>query len=386
MQPYSGIVEVGGKEIRWETTFDQSIKFKCTNCGYCCTSSNVEMSDDEVLEIKGLGKNGFSEDFVTEEGNNSKRIKGSDKDACMFLDGKKLCSVYEHRPSVCRLYPFKLVPVSESLVKIDVTYSCKSILRKHFAKENEVDFGNLVKEFMQHPFLGNKQKYKAQKLHESVREFLDKDMAVTECWNTITGEVKSMEYFEQIWDLLDAFEKSRANFKGILKRSNVKEYISGSISKYKSLKSEIKPYYSPDFFRGSHSRPYQTMDLPTNKVYYFSITGNEVAFRGKEETKVYPISSVAKKQLTDDAKDFLLEYLRTLWERQITMQQIEQIVHETRGTAPSFTIQLQAAKKKFLLFSFFMDAIAHNRGINEITLQDAQEAVFPFDLIFCYMH
>ena len=382
MQPYTGIIELDDKEIRWETTFDQSIKFKCTNCGYCCTSSNVELSDEELLKIKDSGEEGFSEDFLTDEGQASKRIKGSDKEPCLFLGDSKLCNVYEHRPSVCRLYPFKIVPVSENLVKIDVTKSCKSILKKHFAEENEVDFGNLVAEFLKHSFSKNRI-YKAQLLHETVKDFLDKEAAVDECLAVIVAEVKLMNHFEQIWDLLDSFEKTRLQHKATLRRSNVQEYIKESMNNYKSATPDIKPNYEPEFFRGSHNRPYQSIDLSRNKVYYFSIGENEVHF--SNEKKSYPISSISRKTLSGEAANFLSEYVQTLWKRQITRQKIEQKVHDSMGKIPSFTIQLQEAKKKFMLFSFFMDAISHHKGHGEITLSDAQESVLPFDLIFLNM-
>ncbi|TAL52729.1 MAG: YkgJ family cysteine cluster protein [Nanoarchaeota archaeon] len=380
---YSGVVDVEGREVRWETTFDESIKFKCTNCGYCCTSSNVEISKDEILGIKGLGKKSFTEEFVNEEHENSTRIKNTDKDPCLFLNEKKLCNVYEHRPSVCRLYPFKLVPVSDGLVKIDTTYSCKSMLTKHFSKENEVDFGEIVKTFLSHPF-GKHQQYQSGILHEAVKEHLDKDSATSQCWESIISEIHSMELFEQTWDLMSSFEKTREQ-KEILKKSDAHEYISRALEHYKSNKLPINPSYSDDFFYGSHQRPYQSMDLSTNKVYYFRIKeGNVIFIDGKNE-KNYPLESITKKSLSPEAKDFLADYLRKLWGRQLTKQKIEQKVYESRGTIPSFSIQLDVAKKKFMLLGFFMDAIAHNREDNLITMKDAQEAVLPFDLIFCYL-
>ena len=383
MIPYSGEVEVNGQTIAWETTFDQSMKFKCSMCGYSCTASNVEISKTELLRIENLGKTDFYEDFANEEGKISKRFKGSDKDACLFLDEVKKCTIYSSRPSVCRLFPFKIVPISENKVKIDVTYGCKSMMNKNFSSENEVDYSEMVKTFMSHEFLGGKESYQAEALHSMLKDKLDKPHSVKDCWNSAVTELKNMEYFEQFWDVLDSFEKERSKIQGTLRRSNDELLISNSLKEYRNREFKQEPFYNPKLFFGSHSRPYQSLDFSNDQCYYFSITGEYLKFKKGNEERTFLISEIAKRKLSPLAKIKMHEYYWTIWDRQATKQKLE--MHFLEKKTPSFGLMVSITKKKVLLLQFFMDAISHYYGETEISERSVKEAIMPFDLIFCYM-
>lgn len=89
------------------------VRYNCAKCpGWCCTYDEIEVSK---YDIERLARR-FELDFATAEQKFTK-LKGAaillrhKKDAifdtaCMFLDQeKRRCSVYEHRPRVCRSYP-----------------------------------------------------------------------------------------------------------------------------------------------------------------------------------------------------------------------------------------------------------------------------------------
>ncbi len=379
MEPYRGDVQVDGRVVLWETSFDSSVRFACVGCGYSCTNSNVEISPDELLRIEGVSSVGVGEKFIAEDGTLSLRIAGSDSTACRFLTQRKRCSIYEVRPSVCRIFPFKVVPISSSQARIDVTYGCTAMLTKHFAQENEVDFGVMVRDFLSHPFAIGRV-YDGAKLHEQVKDSLDKDAAVQLCWASIVDEVGHLELFERLWDVLDAFEHARNGFPTVLRHSHAVEYIEKSLARFRTSRSVIAPVYESDFFLGSHARPYQCLRIATNEVYFFSFSKDGVRF--SDATREYFFSQIKKKPMSEEAKKFLREYLGCVWDRQVVRQKIEERVYDSGGH--SFSVMLATAKKKFLLFSFFMDAIAHHRGHDQIELDDAREAVYPFDLIFCF--
>ena len=76
--------------------------FTCTKCGECCKPL-VKVSQREIELIKSAGKKDFTDDTGY-----SKLLKQKDG-YCIFLEkqGEEyLCQIYDHRPDVCRKYPF----------------------------------------------------------------------------------------------------------------------------------------------------------------------------------------------------------------------------------------------------------------------------------------
>ncbi len=96
--------------------------FSCTGCSECCRQivddSNLVAASPpeirEIMEYTGMAWEEIAEpypDFIKDEGGKCYTftwcIRRSN-DACMFLrDGR--CTIYAHRPWICRTYPFMLV-------------------------------------------------------------------------------------------------------------------------------------------------------------------------------------------------------------------------------------------------------------------------------------
>ncbi|MBI2546745.1 YkgJ family cysteine cluster protein [Candidatus Woesearchaeota archaeon] len=157
--PYTGTLEIDGNLVEWETTFDQSVKFKCTNCGYCCDSTNVILGFEDIHnipeELQELRDDGFT------------YIKGTDHAACPFLTKNTLCSIYEKRPYVCREYPFKVTFVSKNKAFIDLIHSCESIVKEDYLPENEIDFSYLVRKSYYKQLLSEKPELSKELLAEA---------------------------------------------------------------------------------------------------------------------------------------------------------------------------------------------------------------------------
>jgi len=101
------------------------VKFKCLpGCGLCC-HYKVYLLPDDLGRIKSVIKadNFWIKDSVQEERavGYLKRRKGF----CIFLNEKRLCSIYPQRPLYCRLYPFIKEIYFHS--KIDVDLSCPGL-------------------------------------------------------------------------------------------------------------------------------------------------------------------------------------------------------------------------------------------------------------------
>jgi len=76
---------------------------RCSNCGVCCTETEMLLSKKD---IKRLEEKGFSENqFVQYDRQGYAQLKNRDG-YCIFYDLKnRLCSVYVDRPAGCRVYP-----------------------------------------------------------------------------------------------------------------------------------------------------------------------------------------------------------------------------------------------------------------------------------------
>ncbi|NLA39076.1 MAG: YkgJ family cysteine cluster protein [Methanomicrobiales archaeon] len=99
-----------------------SIGFRCRGCGDCCRcvakdSNLVIVSPAEVRAIMAATGMTWDEiagpypDFIDAEGGGEYTLAWCIRrtaDACIFLsDGR--CSIYAHRPWICRTYPFMLL-------------------------------------------------------------------------------------------------------------------------------------------------------------------------------------------------------------------------------------------------------------------------------------
>lgn len=106
------------------------LKFRCTECGNCCSDTLVPITGDDLRRLmKGTGLPAseiadfyLSTDF--EDGGDGLQFinmdggrkalglrkafdKENDREACKFFKDNR-CSVYEHRPVTCRVWPFTL--------------------------------------------------------------------------------------------------------------------------------------------------------------------------------------------------------------------------------------------------------------------------------------
>ncbi len=76
---------------------------RCSNCGVCCTETEMLLSEKDIkrLEARGYRKT----EFVHFDRQGYATLKNRNG-YCIFYDSvKRQCSVYDFRPSGCRVYP-----------------------------------------------------------------------------------------------------------------------------------------------------------------------------------------------------------------------------------------------------------------------------------------
>ena len=77
-------------------------RFECSRCTSCC-SLDVMLSEKEMNQ---LGKN------VDRDWRTTKKVIVNSSATCCLLNGKG-CTIYESRPTLCRIYPFLGIPSAD---------------------------------------------------------------------------------------------------------------------------------------------------------------------------------------------------------------------------------------------------------------------------------
>ena len=100
---------------------------RCSNCGVCCTETEMLLSEKDIthLEKKGFSKN----HFVKYNKQGYAQLKNRDG-YCVFYDPKKgQCNVYTDRPSGCRVYPV-ILDEEKGIILDDICDSRNTITEK----------------------------------------------------------------------------------------------------------------------------------------------------------------------------------------------------------------------------------------------------------------
>ncbi len=109
---------------------ERYLKFRCTECGNCCSDTIVPVTDEDVRRLAaGMGlkaadvatlyresdfdDKGEGLQFANLEGGRrtlgllKRQDRANGREACRFFVGDR-CSAYAHRPVTCRVWPFTL--------------------------------------------------------------------------------------------------------------------------------------------------------------------------------------------------------------------------------------------------------------------------------------
>ena len=93
--------------------YKEGLRFKCTECGKCCTGSSgyVWVTEEEICSmamVLNIPPDLFKRKYTRSSGNRTalieKKALNGDYD-CIFLKDKK-CQVYQARPKQCRTFPW----------------------------------------------------------------------------------------------------------------------------------------------------------------------------------------------------------------------------------------------------------------------------------------
>jgi Fe-S-cluster containining protein len=96
------------KETPW---YRDGLRFECTRCGNCCSGppGTVFATEAEAVALAehlGIANTSFREKYVRLLVHGGVLLREKPNSECIFFNGAKGCSVYEHRPLQCRSWPF----------------------------------------------------------------------------------------------------------------------------------------------------------------------------------------------------------------------------------------------------------------------------------------
>jgi len=121
------------------------IGFACNNCGICCGDTlkktrRVLLLNSDAERIASHTKKAISEFAVKLEKNSPYvyEIKKKPKNGKCLFHQNNHCSIYPHRPLICKFYPFKLSADENGKYMFKVTIECPGVFCLDTLKGGEI--------------------------------------------------------------------------------------------------------------------------------------------------------------------------------------------------------------------------------------------------------
>jgi Fe-S-cluster containining protein len=93
-----------------EPWYRDGLRFRCTQCGHCCTGAPgyVWVSEEEIAALAAFRGETVEEieGLYTRLAQRGRSLREKANGDCVFYDREKGCTVYPVRPRQCRTWPF----------------------------------------------------------------------------------------------------------------------------------------------------------------------------------------------------------------------------------------------------------------------------------------
>lgn len=115
---------------------DPHLNYHCIQCGRSCTGWNVWLTPQLAHQLKELPitlkviqERGQA---FEEEDEKIKMYRPNIKDACGYLNEKKLCDIhaelgYQHKPTGCRQFPFLITRLPDGEIRVGASFCCTAV-------------------------------------------------------------------------------------------------------------------------------------------------------------------------------------------------------------------------------------------------------------------
>lgn len=131
--------------------YQEGLKFKCTECGKCCTGKGgvVYLTYEEAQKIADhleLPLEKFLEQYTIQMLRKLALIDRPRTDACIFLKDKQ-CQIYKVRPTQCKTFPFWPSIVNSKESWDMASLSCEGINHEDAEKVPQTIIEEKLKEY-----------------------------------------------------------------------------------------------------------------------------------------------------------------------------------------------------------------------------------------------
>jgi Fe-S-cluster containining protein len=114
--------------------YPHGVRFECLRCATCCGDTSIHARHILLLEqeVQCIAKatfrfvEGFAGRIEGHEPYVYEMKKTAEDGKCVFLKSKS-CTIYEHRPVICRFYPFEFRSTKNGVPEFCATDECLGI-------------------------------------------------------------------------------------------------------------------------------------------------------------------------------------------------------------------------------------------------------------------
>lgn len=121
------------KQILDIALYRKNLRFKCKRCAiFCCKLGGPKLTKSDAERIERIG---YSEEefMIPIEGGTDcsspflGSLKAKEDGSCIFLKSDSECSIYDHRPTLCKLYPFEVFRIDFQSVVLRLVPCCTGL-------------------------------------------------------------------------------------------------------------------------------------------------------------------------------------------------------------------------------------------------------------------
>jgi Fe-S-cluster containining protein len=119
-------IDTESRRIQYIKFYETKLRFRCQRCAiFCCKLGGPRPSEKDIQRLKHVKSDPVA--FLDSNG----YIQSKKDKSCVFLKScaNKIfeCSIYNFRPSLCRLYPFHVERSSPNLYTLKLISCCSGL-------------------------------------------------------------------------------------------------------------------------------------------------------------------------------------------------------------------------------------------------------------------
>jgi len=360
------------------------VKFKCLpGCGLCC-HYKVYLLPDDVGRIKRVIK---ADNFWIKDSAQEEKAVGylkKKKGVCIFLNEKRLCSIYSERPLYCRLYPFIKEVYFHSEVDVDISCPGLNYGREICPSQPGEIFGE-----EQNPRVssqpGDKIKNTVGKIEGLLKQrgcYASKDICLFIAKYLIQASLKEeaekgIFLFRERVNLCSSLMKEMGNITRIEQAQKLMREV---------LKKQIfsqKDISLPKFFKKEFNQPLLNTKINEGEVMVYEIrfSSESVKWGFSHALQSVEFPELKEIKIAEEGKNLLTQYMRFWMRRELPFRLAYSYALIDFRARNYLFFYLKFLAGVLLRVYFLAKVIGIKEGKKEISLSEVKEAIRASDSV-----